>query len=65
MPYVSACIIEAYLSREALWPTGFLPLTAVGIVQAACIDGTVLKAWSFRSLDDSRRGLGNPDARLG
>jgi len=34
-------------------------------VQAACVDGTDLRAWSSRSLDDSRRGLGDPDARLG
>ena len=29
------------------------------------MDGTDLRAWSSRSLDDSRRGLGDPDARLG
>ena len=41
------------------------PLTAAGLVQAACVDGTDLRAWSSRSLEDSRRGLGDPDARLG
>ena len=36
-----------------------------GLVQAACVDGTDLRAWSSRSLDDNKRGLGDPDARLG
>ena len=58
-------IIEAYLRREALRLRGSQPLTAVGLVQAACVDGTGLEAWSSRSLEDSRRGLGDPDARLG
>jgi hypothetical protein len=58
-------IIEAWLRKEALKLRGSQPLTAVGLVQAACIDGTDLRAWSSRSLGDSRRGLGDPDARLG
>jgi len=58
-------IIEAYLRREALRLRGSQPMTAVGLVQAACVDGTDLRAWSSRSLEDSRRGLGDPDARLG
>ena len=58
-------IIEAWLRREALKLRDSQPLTAVGLVQAACVDGTDLRAWSSRSLDDSRRGLGDPDARLG
>jgi len=58
-------IIEAWLRREALRLRDSQPLTAVGLVQAACVDGTDLRAWSSRSLDDSRRGLGDPDARLG
>jgi len=58
-------IIEAWLRGEALRLRGSQPLTAVGLVQAACVDGTDLRAWSSRSLDDSRRGLGDPDARLG
>ena len=37
----------------------------MGLVQAACIDGTDLRAWSSRSPEDSKRGLGDPDARLG
>ncbi len=59
------CIIEAYLRREALRLRGSQPMTAVGLVQAACVDGTDLRAWSSRSLEDGRRGLGDPDARLG
>ena len=58
-------IIEAYLRREALRLRGSQPMTAVGLVQAACVDGTDLRAWSSRSQEDSRRGLGDPDARLG
>jgi len=58
-------IIEAWLRREALKLSGSQPLTAVGLVQAACEDGTDLRAWSGRDLDESRRGLGDPDARLG
>ena len=58
-------IVEAWLRREALRLRASQPLTAVGLVQAACVDGTDLRAWSSRSPDDSRRGLGDPDARLG
>jgi len=58
-------IIEAWLRREALSLRESQPLSAVGFVQAACVDGTDLRAWSSRSPDDSKRGLGDPDARLG
>ena len=58
-------IIEAWLRREALSHRASQPLSAVRLVQAACIDGTDLRAWSSRSLDDSKRGRGDPDARLG
>jgi len=58
-------IIEVYLRKEALRLRSYQPLTAVGLVQAACVDGTGLEAWSSRSLEDSRRGSGDPDARLG
>jgi len=58
-------IIEAWLRREALKLRASQPLTAAGLVQAACVDGTDLRAWSSRSLEDSRRGRGDPDARLG
>jgi len=58
-------IIEAWLRREALSLRESQPLSAVGLVQAACIDGTDLRAWSSRSPDDNKRGRGDPDARLG
>jgi hypothetical protein len=58
-------IIEAWLRREALRLRRSQPLSAIGLVQAACVDGTDLRAWSSRDLRDSRRGLGDPDARLG
>jgi hypothetical protein len=41
------------------------PLSAAGLVQAACVDGTDLPAWSSRDPHDTSRGLGDPDARLG
>ena len=58
-------IIEAWLRKEALSLRDSQPLSAVGLVQAACIDGTDLRAWSSRSPDDNKRGRGDPDARLG
>ena len=58
-------VIEAWLRREALKLRGSQPLSAVGLVQAACVDGTDLRAWSSRSLDDNKLGRGDPDARLG
>jgi hypothetical protein len=58
-------IIEAWLRREALNLRDSQPRAAIGLVQAACVDGTDLRAWSSRSLDDSKRGRGDPDARLG
>jgi len=57
--------IEEWLRHQALRLRVAQPLTAVGLVQAACLDGTDLRAWSSRSLEDSRRGLGDPEARLG
>ena len=41
------------------------PLSATGLVQAAGLDGTDLPAWSSRDPHHTRRGLGDPDARLG
>ncbi len=58
-------IIEAWLRREALSLRESQPLSAAGLIQAACVDGTDLRAWSSRSLDDNKRGRGDPDARLG
>jgi len=58
-------IVEAWLRREALRLRRSQPLSAAGLVQAAGIDGTSLPAWSSRDPHDTRRGLGDPDTRLG
>jgi len=58
-------IIEAWLRREALKLRRSQPLSAAGLVQAAGLDGTDLPAWSSRDPHDTRRGLGDPDARVG
>jgi len=57
--------IEKWLRHEALRLRESQPLSAVGLVQAACMDGTDLPAWSSRDPHDTSRGLGDPDARLG
>jgi hypothetical protein len=57
--------VEAWLRRQALHLRESQPLSAVGLVQAACIDGTDLPAWSSRDPHDTSRGLGDPEARLG
>jgi hypothetical protein len=57
--------IEAWLRHEALRLRESQPLSAVGLVQAACMDGTDLPAWSSRDPHDTSKGLGDPDARLG
>jgi len=57
--------VEKWLRREALRLRKSQPLSAVGLVQAACVDGTDLPAWSSRDPHDTSRGLGDPDARLG
>jgi hypothetical protein len=57
--------IEAWLRREALRLRKSQPLSALGLIQAACVDGTDLPAWSSRDPHDTSRGLGDPDARLG
>jgi hypothetical protein len=57
--------IEAWLRHEALRLRKSQPLSAVGLVQAACIDGTDFPAWSSRDPHDTCKGLGDPDARLG
>ncbi|MDH5201176.1 MAG: transposase [Candidatus Bathyarchaeota archaeon] len=58
-------IIEAWLRHQALSLRSSQPLAAVGLIQAACIDGTDLRAWSSRDMNDNQKGLGDPDARLG
>jgi hypothetical protein len=57
--------IEEWLRHEALRLRASQPLSAVGLVQAACVDGTDLPAWSSRDTHDTSRGLGDPDAHLG
>jgi hypothetical protein len=57
--------IEAWLRWQALKLRGSQPLSAAGLIQAACIDGTDFPAWSSRDPHDTSRGLGDPDARLG
>ena len=57
--------IEAWLRHEALRLRKSQPLSAAGLVQAACLDGTDFPAWSSRDPHDTRKGLGDPDARLG
>ena len=57
--------IEEWLRHEALRLRESQPLSAIGLIQAACIDGTDLPAWSSRDPHDTSRGLGDPDARLG
>jgi len=57
--------IEEWLRHEALRLRESQPLSAIGLVQAACVDGTDLPAWSSRDPHDTSRGRGDPDARLG
>jgi len=57
--------IEEWLRHEALRLRESQPLSAIGLVQAACVDGTDLPAWSSRDTHDTSRGRGDPDARLG
>jgi hypothetical protein len=57
--------VEKWLRHEALRLRKSQPMSAVGLVQAACVDGTDLPAWSSRDPHDTSRGLGDPEARLG
>ena len=57
--------IEEWLRHEALRLRESQPLSAVGLIQAGCVDGTDLPGWSSRDPHDTSRGLGDPDARLG
>jgi transposase len=57
--------IEEHLRHEALRLRKSQPLSAVGLIQAAGVDGTDLPAWSSRNPHDTSRGFGDPDARLG
>jgi hypothetical protein len=57
--------IESYLRKEANRLRFQYPMLALGLIQAACLDGTDLKAWSSRDPKDNTRGLGDPEARVG
>ena len=58
-------MIEAWFRREAPRLRRSQPLSAVGLVQPASLNGTDLQTWSSRNPHDTRRDLGDPDARLG
>jgi hypothetical protein len=58
-------IIEAWMRHEALKNRTTQPLSAAGLVQAACMDGTDIPAWSSRDPHNTKQGLGDPDARVG
>jgi hypothetical protein len=58
-------VIEAWTRHEALKLRASQPLSAAGLIQAACIDGTDMPAWSSRDPHDTGRGLGDPDSRVG
>jgi len=58
-------MMEAHLRRQALRVRESQPLAAVGLIQAAALDGTDLPAWSSRDPHDTRKGLGDPEARVG
>jgi hypothetical protein len=57
--------VEAWLRRQALRLRESQPLSAVGLIQAACLDSTDFQAWSSRDPHDTSQGLGDPDARVG
>jgi len=57
--------IESFLRKQANHLRFHRPLLAAGLVQAACLDGTDLPAWSSRDPHDTCRGLGDSEARVG
>lgn len=71
--------IEAYLRHEPLKIRNSQPLSAVGLIQAACMDSTDFQAWSSQTphtlgpREGTRRnqdphnisGVGDPDAKVG
>jgi hypothetical protein len=57
--------IERYLRGEAYRLRSKYPFLALGLIQAACFDGTDLKAWSCRDPKDNAQGRGDPEARVG
>jgi len=58
-------MMEAHLRHEALRIRESQPLAAVGLIQASSLDATDLPAWSSRDPHDARKGLGDPEARVG
>lgn len=57
--------IERYLRHEAIRLGATHPLLAAGLVKASAVDGTDLPAWSSRDPHDTRKGLGDHEARVG
>ena len=57
--------IEYSLRHEALKLRKSQLLAALGLIQAAVVDGTDFRAWSSRDMKDNRKGFGDPDARVG
>ncbi len=71
--------VEAYLRHEALKIRSSQPLSAIGLIQAACMDSTDFQAWSSQTphsittYKGTRRnqdphkisGVGDPDAKVG
>jgi hypothetical protein len=57
--------VESFLRARANQLRLQQPLSAAGLVQAACLDGTDLHAWSSRDPHDTRRGFGDCEARVG
>ena len=58
--------IEKWLRHTALkLRESKQPLAAAGLIQAACFDGTDFEAWSSRDPNDTCKGRGDPEARLG
>lgn len=57
--------VETFMRKEANRLRLHNPLLAAGLIQAACLDGTDLPAWSSRDPHDTRKGLGDPEARVG
>ena len=49
--------IEAWLRHEALRLRKSQPLAAVGLIQAACFDGTDFPAWSSRDPHETGKGF--------
>lgn len=57
--------VESFLRKQANQLRLQQPLSAAGLVQAACLDAADLQAWSSRDPHDTRRGLGDREARVG